>query len=75
MVDLDTQCDCALCCSQGHCACDNCNEPCDCLPTCDVCELDSESVEWCGNCGNCREHCADSIGCSEWQANQYGEAL
>jgi flavoprotein len=28
-----------------------------CLPNCDTCGADSEAVEWCGECGNCREHC------------------
>ena len=26
-------------------------------PTCDTCGADSEAVEWCGECGNCLQHC------------------
>lgn len=29
-MELLDQCYCALCCSEGHCGCDTCNEPCDC---------------------------------------------
>jgi hypothetical protein len=45
------------------------------LAYCDICERDSESVEWCGNCGNCLAHCADSRGCGEWQLEHYGIPL
>jgi hypothetical protein len=31
--ELDHNCDCFLCCPNGHCECEDCNEPCpqDCL--------------------------------------------
>ena len=32
---------------------------------CDVCGALDVAVEWCGNCGNCREHCADHEGCDD----------
>jgi len=67
-IDEDEQCFCADCCSQGHCSCEKCNEPCTCEsidPTCDECGISCEDApEWCGNCGNCMEHCADYEGCT-----------
>jgi hypothetical protein len=33
------------------------------LAYCDICHRDSESVEWCGSCGNCQRHCADYVEC------------
>ena len=35
-------------------------------PTCDVCAqpCDQEMREWCGECGNCAEHCAQEIDCA-----------
>jgi hypothetical protein len=33
-------------------------------PRCDVCGIHTEEAdEWCGECGNCRTHCEDSVGC------------
>lgn len=35
-------------------------------PTCDECSISSEdATEWCGNCGNCKAHCADFEGCDD----------
>jgi hypothetical protein len=36
------------------------------VPTCDVCGAlaEDESVEWCGNCGNCSAHCLKWEGCA-----------
>ena len=34
------------------------------IPTCDTCRADCESVEWCGSCGNCQQHCADYVECA-----------
>jgi hypothetical protein len=33
------------------------------FPRCDVCGKFDEEVPWCGNCGNCREHCQHDEGC------------
>lgn len=33
-------------------------------PRCDVCDVHTEEADdWCGDCGNCSEHCADEEGC------------
>lgn len=34
-------------------------------PRCDVCNAVDETVEWCGNCGCCTEHCQSEEGCEE----------
>ena len=35
-------------------------------PTCDECSISSEDApEWCDNCGNCKEHCANFEGCDD----------
>jgi hypothetical protein len=64
----EDQCFCADCCSQGHCSCEKCNEPCTCEsidPTCDMCGISSEDApEWCGDCGNCKAHCAGFVDCA-----------
>jgi hypothetical protein len=36
------------------------------FPQCDVCEAIEEDVVWCGNCGNCLEHCKGEEGCEEY---------
>jgi hypothetical protein len=34
-------------------------------PRCDECGAGMEEVEWCGECGNCAEHCAGFQGCPD----------
>jgi len=36
VVELDNQCDCIYCCPNGHCECNDCQEPCDakCIEEC-----------------------------------------
>jgi hypothetical protein len=37
-------------------------------PTCDECGVSTEdALEWCGNCGNCKDHCANFEGCDDAQ--------
>lgn len=33
-------------------------------PTCDICGITDEGTNWCGECGNCREHCAEYEDCA-----------
>lgn len=40
-------------------------------PHCDVCGAVDETVEWCGNCGNCVEHCELSDSCDEWEMQMF----
>lgn len=35
------------------------------FPHCDVCGSASATVEWCGNCGCCKEHCQNDDGCED----------
>jgi len=45
-------------------------------PTCDACDISSEdATEWCGNCGNCMDHCADFEGCDERVCSECGYPL
>jgi hypothetical protein len=67
-VEDTQQCECELCCAQGHCGCGTCKEPCTCkddiTPTCDVCGTSDEaSAEWCAECGCCKAHCQQFEGC------------
>lgn len=32
-------------------------------PTCDTCGAVDETVEWCGSCGCCVEHCQQFVDC------------
>lgn len=33
-------------------------------PRCDVCGVHTEEADgWCGNCGNCMDHCEQHMGC------------
>lgn len=34
-------------------------------PRCDTCGSHCETVEWCGECGNCTEHCTGQTDCPE----------
>lgn len=43
-------------------------DPEDYTPRCDVCGKVDEEVDWCGNCGCCREHCQGYKSCSESKA-------
>lgn len=40
-------------------------EPCSAEPRCDVCNAVDETVEWCGSCGCCVEHCQKFEGCPD----------
>lgn len=37
----------------------------ECEPRCDECGIHAEEagLDWCGECGNCHDHCADYIDC------------
>lgn len=35
------------------------------IASCDVCGLHNFEVDWCGECGNCKAHCANYQGCEE----------
>lgn len=35
-------------------------------PRCDDCGAHHETVEWCGNCGKCAEHCDLSDDCEDF---------
>lgn len=40
-------------------------------PRCDECGWHMEDAEeWCGNCGNCTDHCELSDSCEEWATEQ-----
>ena len=52
----EIQCYCELCCSEGHCSCVDCNEPCTCvddgMDTCVICHGEVYvSVQECPHCG------------------------
>jgi hypothetical protein len=36
-------------------------------PSCDECGiLMEETADWCGECGNCKEHCQGYVDCPRW---------
>ena len=44
------------------------NSEADSTPRCDVCNAVDETVEWCGNCGRCVQHCQHYDGCEDYAA-------
>lgn len=41
-----------------------------CVPHCYVCGAVDVTVEWCGGCGCCTDHCELSDSCEEWATEQ-----
>lgn len=44
----------------------------DATPRCDVCgiQMEEAGADWCGNCGNCTDHCELWHSCEEWATEQ-----
>lgn len=40
-------------------------------PRCDVCNVHCEEADnWCGNCGNCMDHCEQHTGCPSFPRDE-----